>query len=512
MQSSDGSESAGQAEVSTEASTQTAAGQPVQELSPEVIAMEGNLQPVYETLEPLLGAEQAESITRILSQALVWGRDSLLTWNMLLQLGLLMGAMIPAIMFGPRLKQFIINQVTQRVPYGILKRAARALATIATPIALFITISIFIAALGAMGQSTGVMEAGRSLLSAWILVRLVTLIIQSPFWSKVAFYTIWPIMALDAFGVLDNVLFQLEQMSVTLSPGDAEQGIPAAKITLLDVFRAAIIFGLFFWLANVLSNFITSRIEKVDELNPSLKAMFSKILDLVLPIVALLLALQFVGFNLASLAIFGGAVGLGIGLGLQRLISNFAAGITLLADKSIKPGDVIEVEDTFGWITAMNTRYVAVRTRDGTEHLVPNDTFMNEGVINWSHQDKVVRIHAPFGITYGHRDVRQVQKAVEDLAVTVDRVLEKPRPRCNLVEFGDSSVNFDLRFWINDPRNGITNVRSDVMMAIWDWLHEQEIEIPFPQRDLHIRSSSISLPAEMPATGVRLGTPEEPGS
>ncbi|MCI5045565.1 MAG: mechanosensitive ion channel [Aquisalinus sp.] len=481
------------------------------ELSPEIIAMEGTLQPVYDTLEPLLGSEQAEGLTRILAQVLVWGRDSLLTWNMLLQLGLLMGALVPAIMFGPRLKQFIINQITQRVPYGVLKRAARALATLATPIALFITISVFITGVGAMGQGTGVMEAGRSLLSAWILVRLVTLIIQSPFWSKVAFYTVWPVMALDAFGVLDNVMFQLEQMSVTLSPGDPAQGIPAAKITVLDVVRAAIIFGLFFWLANVLSKFITTRIESVDELNPSLKAMFSKILDLVLPIVALLLALQFVGFNLASLAIFGGAVGLGIGLGLQRLISNFAAGITLLADKSIKPGDVIEVEDTFGWITAMNTRYVAVRTRDGTEHLVPNDTFMNEGVINWSHQDKVVRIHAPFGITYNHRDVRHVQKAVEEIAMTVERVLDSPRPRCNLVEFGDNSVNFDLRFWINDPRNGVTNVRSDVMMAVWDWLHEQDIEIPFPQRDLHIRSSSISLPEELSVAGARSGTPEQSG-
>ena len=150
-------------------------------------------------------------------------------------------------------------------------------------------------------------------------------------------------------------------------------------------------------------------------LNPSLKALFAKVIDLLLPVIALLLALQFVGFNLASLAIFGGAVGLGIGLGLQRVISNFAAGVTLLADKSIKPGDVIEVGDTFGWVEALNSRYVAVRTRDGTEHLVPNDTFMNEGVINWSHQDKVIRIHAQVGVTYS-ADVREVQKLCEEQA------------------------------------------------------------------------------------------------
>lgn len=466
--------------------------------APDVTATQDFLNPVYDALEPLLGPEQAETFTHMLAAMLVWGRDNLLTWNIALQFGLLMGALVPAIMFGPRLKELTEEQLCKRAPYGILKRAATSLAKIATPIALFIWISVFITVLGAVEQKTGLMEAGRSLLSAWILVRLVTLTIQSPFWSKVAFYTVWPVMALDAFGVLDNVMVQLQAISLTISPGDPAQSIPAASISILDVIRAAIIFALFFWLANTASNFITGRINKVDELNPSLKAMFAKILDLVLPIIALLLALQFVGFNLASLAIFGGAVGLGIGLGLQRIISNFAAGITLLADKSIKPGDVIEVGETFGWITAMNTRYVAVRTRDGTEHLVPNDMFMNEGVVNWSHADKVVRIHAPFGISYAQRDVRHVQEKIEALVTTIDRVLTVPKPRCNLVEFGDSSVNFDLRFWISDPSNGVSNVRSDVMMAVWDWLHEQEIEIPFPQRDLHLKSGSLILPEEMP--------------
>ncbi len=161
MQSEQESNSAASGEAITSSAEAPSEVSSVTEISPEIIAMEGTLQPVYDTLEPLLGAEQAEGLTRILAQILVWGRDSLLTWNMLLQLGLLMGALVPAIMFGPRLKQFIINQITQRVPYGVLKRAARALATIATPIALFVTISVFIAGLGAMGQSTGVMEAGQ---------------------------------------------------------------------------------------------------------------------------------------------------------------------------------------------------------------------------------------------------------------------------------------------------------------------------------------------------------------
>jgi len=201
----------------------------------------------------------------------------------------------------------------------------------------------------------------------------------------------------------------------------------------------------------------------------------------------LIAALQIVGFPFGTLAIFGGAVGLGVGLGMQRTVSNFFAGFTLIADKSIKPGDVIEVDDTFGWVTQMNSRYVSIRTRDGTAHLVPNDRFINEGVINWSHSDRVVRLHAPFGVAYKTKDLRALARRAEATALGVERVLKTPAPRCNLMEFGDSAINFDLRFWIHDPASGTSNVRSDVMMAVWDMLVQEGIEIPFPQRDLHIK-------------------------
>ncbi|MEO1014108.1 MAG: mechanosensitive ion channel domain-containing protein, partial [Pseudomonadota bacterium] len=215
-----------------------------------------------------------------------------------------------------------------------------------------------------------------------------------------------------------------------------------------------------------------------------------KILDVLMPAIAFLLALQIVGFNLATLTIFGGAIGLGIGLGLQRTISNFFAGFTLIADKSIKPGDIIAVGDTFGWVTQMNARYVSVRTRDGTAHLIPNDRFIEDGVVNWSHADKAVRLHAPFGVSYDTADLRAVKAAAEEVAaIASPRVLQTPAPVCNLMGFGDSSVDFDLRFWIEDPRNGVSNVKSDVMLALWDRLAEMGVEIPFPQRDLHIKSA-----------------------
>lgn len=433
-------------------------------------------------LQDLIGVEE---VTTQASELLVWAQNNLLTLNMALQLGVLLGGLIPAAIFGPQIKKLIATQLAPRAPYGLLRRAANAFTHIATPIALYVIWQIAIIVIGAAGRPTAVVEAGVSLLTAWIIIRLVTLVIRSPFWSKVAFYVAWPIAALDAFGVLDDVTRQLDGLAIPLGENDNGNLI---TFSALDLIRTLVIFGVLFWLAGFVNRFLTTRIQGVDELTPSLQALLIKILNILTPVIAFLIALQVVGFNLATLTIFGGAVGLGIGLGLQRTISNFFAGFTLIADKSIKPGDVIEVGDTFGWATQMNSRYVSVRTRDGTAHLVPNDKFIEDGVINWSHSDKVVRLHAPFGVAYSTRDVRAIARAAEEMALSVERVVEKPAPRCNLVEFGDSSVNFDLRFWITDPANGITNVRSDVMMAVWDKLHDMGIEIPFPQRDLHIKS------------------------
>ncbi len=417
-------------------------------------------------------------------------QSNMLTVGVAIEAAILLAAIVPAAFFGPRLRKLIQTQIAPRAPYGVLRRAANAFAHLATPIALYVVLQVAVIVLQTANSSTGLISAAVSLLTAWIVVRLVTLVIRSPFWSRVTFYVIWPIMALDAFGVLDDVVRQLEAFSVPI--GSDENGVEQT-FSALDLLRTLAVFGVLFWGARFLNHLIQGRINAIDELTVSFKALLSKILDVLLPIVALVAALQIVGFPFATLAIFGGAVGLGIGLGMQRTVSNFFAGFTLIADKSIKPGDVIEIDDSYGWVTAMNARYVTLRTRDGTSHLVPNDKFIEEGVVNWSHDDRVVRLHAPFGVSYETRDVRGLARAAEERALTVDRVLKTPSPRCNLMEFGDNSINFDLRFWINDPANGSANVRSDVMMAIWDMLHEMGVEVPFPQRDIHIKSAPQGL-------------------
>ncbi len=469
---------------------------PADETPPTEPTESGEAAPVSEgsefsdsesALEQLVGID---ALREKLNEFLVFLQSQVLSIDVAIQAAILFIALVPAAVFGPQLKKLIQSQIAPRAPYGVLRRAASAFAHIATPIALFIILQTGEIILRSFGVSSLLVAAGASLLAAWIVIRLVTLVIRSPFWSKVAFYLVWPIAALDAFGVLDDVLVQLEAFSIPL--GENENG-QIERLSALDLVRTLTIFGVLFWGANFINKFITSRINTIDELTVSFKALLSKILNILLPVVALIAALQIVGFPFGTLAIFGGAVGLGVGLGMQRTVSNFFAGFTLIADKSIKPGDVIQIEDTFGWVTEMNSRYVSIRTRDGMAHLMPNDRFINEGVINWSHSDRVVRLHAPFGVSYSTKELRELARKAEATAVEVERVLKTPAPRCNLVEFGDSAINFDLRFWIQDPANGITNVRSEVMLAIWEMLQENGIEVPFPQRDLHIKSVPTDL-------------------
>lgn len=422
-----------------------------------------------------------------LVQSWEWLLASLLNLDTALQLGLIAAALVPAFIFGPAFRKLVEHQLVSRFKSGALKRFSIALTILAIPLALLSVMAIERIVLGSLGQPYGLIDAAMSLMTAWLVIRAVTLIIRSHFWSSVAFYIAWPIAAMDVFGLLDDVVAQMQALAIPL--GETETGEPV-DLSLFDVLRTLIYFGVIFWLASLAGRMINNQLERADEVSPALRALITKILGFVLPIVALLIALQLTGFNLATLAIFSGAVGIGVGLGLQKTVANFAAGFTLLADKSIKPGDALEVDGTFGWVTGMQSRYVSMRTRDGTEHLIPNEHFIANGVINWSKSDRVVRLHAPFGVSYGTADLEQVQRLAVEAAKSVDRVVEDREPQCNLMAFGDSSVNFDLRFWISDPANGLSNVRSDVFLAIWKAFHENGVEFPFPQLDVHVKNAA----------------------
>jgi small-conductance mechanosensitive channel len=195
------------------------------------------------------------------------------------------------------------------------------------------------------------------------------------------------------------------------------------------------------------------------------------------------------GIDLTALAVFGGAIGVGLGLGLQKVVSNFISGVILLLDKSIKPGDVIEISNTYGKINKLAARYTSVISRDGREHLVPNEDIITQPVINWTFSSNRVRRHLPVNVSY-KADIEKAMNLMMQAANETPRVIKNPEPRVLIKSFGDNGVDLELRMWIIDSENGVSNIASDVYLQIWHKFNEEGIEFPYPQRDIHI----VSMP------------------
>jgi small-conductance mechanosensitive channel len=263
--------------------------------------------------------------------------------------------------------------------------------------------------------------------------------------------------------------------------------IAGVRLSLLHLLEGALILLAFLGLNRVASQAFNAWVKSMPGASPSFQVLSVKLFNAAFFALAIILVLGGLGLDLTNLAWFSGAIGLGLGIGLQKVVSNLASGFIILADKSIKPGDVIEVGETFGWVNHLKSRYISVITRDGFEYLIPNEDLITGKVINWSYSNNLVRVRIPVGISYG-ADLELAMKLMLEAAAAVSRVLPNPQPSCCLVGFGDSSINFQLRVWINDPQKGVTGVRSDVFLQIWKRFQQHGIEVPFPQRVLYHKS------------------------
>lgn len=317
----------------------------------------------------------------------------------------------------------------------------------------------------------------------WILIGLLCSFLRQRFWARSAAVVLYSITALNAISYSTGSLQTIK--SIELSVG-------SITISLWDVVAGLLAFALTLWVSLGIARLVEKQVQGQRRLSPSLRVLIVKIIRITFIIAATMVALSSMGINLSSLTVLGGAIGLGLGFGLQKVVSNFVSGIILLLDNSIKPGDVIEIEGSYGWVNNLRARYASVITRDGTEHLIPNEDLITQRVINWSFTDELVRMRIPIGVSY-NADPHECIRLILEAAKSQDRVLADPAPVCLLKEFGDSSVNLELRFWLADPANGVSNVKSCVLLKVWDTFKENNIEIPFPQRDLHIRSSDVDF-------------------
>jgi len=223
----------------------------------------------------------------------------------------------------------------------------------------------------------------------------------------------------------------------------------------------------------------------------SIQVLLIKMIRLALMIFAVAVVMSAVGINLSALAIFSGAAGVGIGFGLQKIVANFISGIILLADKSVKPGDLVTIGDSSGRISAMKTRYISVAAGDGREFLIPNEDLVTQKVTNWTYTDKNTLVKVNFGTNYD-ADPRLVCKLAIDVAAAAPRAIKGKPPNCILVEFAEAGMKFSLTFWIADP-DGMDNVKSDVMLSLWEVFKREGIRVPYPVREIRIRGGALPV-------------------
>lgn len=339
---------------------------------------------------------------------------------------------------------------------------------------------------------TTILRLAESLTLAWVIIKLSSRLVHSDRLARALAVLAFIVAALNIAGLLGTVTGLLDSMAVSVG---------SLRVSVLLLVKGAVMLALFLWLASTFARVLETRLKRLSELTPAMQVLTSKLVRFALITFAVVLALASVGIDLTALAVFSGAVGVGIGLGLQKVVSNLVSGVILLVDRSIKPGDVIEMQNTYGWITSLNARYVSLATREGKELLIPNEDLITSRVTNWSYSSDLIRQSVIFGVSYDS-DVHLAIRLAVEAAGAVPRILEVPKPACLLNELGDSAVNLELRFWIQDPANGTANVRSEVMLRIWDLFHEHGIEFPFPQRDLTLRNPEAVAEAFLDRSGA----------
>jgi small-conductance mechanosensitive channel len=334
------------------------------------------------------------------------------------------------------------------------------------------------------------LSVAANLAFAWLIIRLVTSVIRNSFIVRLVSLSAWLVAALSILGQLSPAIDALDSVSIVLG---------GLRLTPLLLIKLGLFLVVALWLTNIASNFVEGRITQSTDLTPSIQVLLVKMVRLALMVFAIAVALSAVGINLSALAIFSGAAGVGIGFGLQKIVANFISGLILLVDKSVKPGDLVTIGDSTGRISAMKTRYISVAAGDGREFLIPNEDLVTQKVTNWTYTDKNTLVKVLFGTNYD-ADPRLVCKTAIDVAAAARRAIKGKPPTCILTEFTEAGMKFSLTFWIADP-DGMDNVKSEVMMALWDAFKREGIRVPYPVRELVVRGGALPVETVVEASG-----------
>jgi small-conductance mechanosensitive channel len=372
--------------------------------------------------------------------------------------------------------------------------ATQGIVVVAPVVVALLLVTLARGLLVAAQLDAGLLDAAMHLIGTYVAVRVGVFLFTASLgnkswmqhWENRVSLLIWLAIAAEYLGWLDPIVATLDNIGVAAGK---------TRITVWSVLKLLFTLTLFVLVAAWISRWIERRLKKLSTLAPSTRIGIAKFANAFLIGLSVLMGLNAAGVDLTALTVLTGAIGLGLGFGLQSIAANFVSGFVLLMDRSIKPGDVISLSgqagtstENFGWVQELRGRYVVVRDRDGVEMLVPNQQLISNAVINWSYTDPRIRLKLPVRVSY--RDDPEL--ALQILIAACDghsRVLRDPLPVSRLMHFGDSGIELELRFWIADPQDGVNNVRSDVNRAIWRLFKEQNITIPVAQYEVRLHDA-----------------------
>lgn len=322
------------------------------------------------------------------------------------------------------------------------------------------------------------------LLGSMALVRSVVFVLRQAFpqatwltaWERIIAAVVWGWLALYITDLAPYVVDALEQVDFAIG----KQRIDLWMILhgLITVFLTVV---LALWVAGL----IEARLMRIQTLDSSLRIVGVRVAKALLTVLAIVASLSLVGIDMTALSVFTGALGVGLGFGLQKIASNYVSGFIILLDRSIRMGNIIQVGSEGGQVTQITTRYTVLKHAGGTEFIVPNETLIGSVVQNQTYSDSSLRLTTTVGVAYDS-DIELAMRLLVEAAAAQPRVLAEPAPKAFLTQFADSSINLELGFWIDDPEGGKGNVVSDINLAIWKSFRSHGIEIPFPQRDVRI--------------------------
>ena len=410
--------------------------------------------------------------------------QSLLTTDSLWQLGILFSALLIAWAINSRWKKFLNTQLGNEEQRGFNRFLLRGSGYIIFPVVTLVIVYLGSSILHLYEMSTSILSIIIPLLLSLAAIRISVYSLRRSFnktknlraWEGFISTSIWLLVALHFLGWLPDLLTTLDNSAIKFGSN---------RISVLSVAQFIIIVAVYIVVARWLVALIEQRSKQSSAISSSMQVGLTKFAKVFLYSIAIIVALNSVGIDLTTLTVFGGAIGVGLGFGLQRIASNFISGFILLFDRSIKPGDVISIGDRFGWVVALHARYIVVKDRDGVETLIPNENIITSEVTNWSYSDKHVRIKVPVQVSY-EDDVDLAMNIMLGSCSVSPRVLTSPEPQVRLVAFEDSGIKLELRLWLDDPEQGVGSVKSEINLAIWRAFKEHNITIPYPQRDVHI--------------------------